>query len=90
MYSCASEGTTDEQIPASILGELHPAQAEHRRELGRELVGGRIADGHETPVLDQGIAAVHADVRLRVADVDREQHAGDYCRQLLPVTRLSR
>ena len=36
------------------------------------------AVGREAPVLDQLGAVEGADVGLRVADVDREQHGGDY------------
>jgi hypothetical protein len=50
------------------------AQVEQPDEHGGKLVRGGLAHGGEAPVLDQRAVAEHADVRLRVADVDREQH----------------
>ena len=43
-----------------------------------QLVAGRPRPGLEAPVLDQALAVEGAEVGLGVADVDREQHGGDY------------
>jgi hypothetical protein len=40
----------------------------------RELVAGRLAIGREAPVLDELLPVEGADVRLGIADVDREEH----------------
>ena len=53
-------------------------QREQARKHRCELVRGGLPLGRETPVLDELLAAEHAHVGLRVADVDREQHGGDY------------
>ena len=44
-----------------------------------ELVGGGLADGCETPVLEQLLLAERAEVGLGVADVDDEQHRWALC-----------
>ena len=50
------------------------AELEQAAQRRAELVGGRLADRREAPVLDELVAAVGAEVRLGVADVDDEQH----------------
>ena len=56
--------------------EADPAQREQVAQRRAELVGGRLAHGREAPVVHELDAVVGAEVRLRVADVDDEQHHG--------------
>ena len=58
--------------------EGQAAQLEQVRERGPELVGGRRGHGGKAPVLDEGLAAEGAEVRLGVADVDDEEHRGRF------------
>jgi glutathione S-transferase len=56
------------------VGEADAAQLEQRAQPGAELVGGRLADGREAPVLEQVVAVEGPEVGLGVADVDDQQH----------------
>ena len=58
--------------------EGHAAEAEHAADPLGELVAGRSGAGLEAPVLGESVAVEGAEVGLGVADVDREQHGGDY------------
>ena len=60
--------------------KLDPAEREQAADPLGQLVAGRAGAGLEAPVLDQALAVEGAEVGLGVADVDREQHAGDYRR----------
>ena len=66
--------TVVEMIEAARSSNVDPAQLEQVAQRGAELVGGRVAHGREAPVLDELVAAVGAEVRLGVADVDDQQH----------------
>ena len=60
--------------------DVAEAEAAQREQVGvgrRQLVGGRVAVGGEPPVLEQLSVLEGAEVRLGVADVDREQHVAD-------------
>ena len=54
------------------------AEGEHAGDPLGQLVAGRPGAGLEAPVLDQALAVEGAEVGLGVADVDREEHGGDY------------
>ena len=58
------------------LAEAVTAQLEQVSQHGAELVGRRVAHGGKAPVLEQLPAAEGAEMRLRVADVDDEEHRG--------------
>ena len=53
---------------------MHAAQREQVAQHRAELVGGRLAHGGEAPVLDELAVAERAEVGLRVAGVDDEEH----------------
>jgi len=55
------------------------AQPQQVAQGGPELVGGGLANGRETPVLEQLLLAERAEVGLGVADVDDEQHRWALC-----------
>ena len=57
-------------MPSTVVGVEQP------RDQDAELVAGALAVGREPPVLAQLGALEEPEDRLRVADVDREQHAG--------------
>ena len=67
-------GTVEETIDAVEVVEAHAAQREQVAQRGAELVGGRLAHGGEAPVLDELAVAEGAQMGLRVADVDDEEH----------------
>ena len=54
--------------------EVHAAQREQVAQHRAQLVGGRLAHGGEAPVLDELPVAERAEVGLRVAGVDDEEH----------------
>ena len=71
-----SGGTTEETHERVDIAGLDPTQREQARDPLGDLVAGRARDGAKAPVLGQLGAAEGAEVGLRVADVDREEHRG--------------
>ena len=61
----------ERQIPSTVL------ELEERAERDAELVAGAAAVGREPEAVGQPLALEQAEHRLRVADVDREQHRRD-------------
>ena len=61
-----------------------PRRLEQAAQRGPELVGGRLAHGREPPVLDQLSVTERAEVGLRVADVDDQQHGHIECLRRRP------
>src|SRR3954471_3765834 len=61
------------------VAHVHAAQIEQRAQRRPELVGRRLADGREAPVLQQIGPVEGPEVRLRVADVDDEEQGGAGC-----------
>ena len=59
--------------------EAEVAQREQVAQRGAELVRGGLAHGGEAPVVDQLLPAEGAQVGLRVADVDDEEHDAGLC-----------
>src|SRR5438128_2006497 len=69
-------------LPMSVRGGRRStcgsrAQLEQVAQRGADLVGRRAGDRREAPLLDERVAGERAEMRLRVADVDGEEHAGD-------------
>ena len=64
------------------VAEAHPAEREEAGDPLGQLVAGRPRAGLEAPVLGEALAVEGAEVGLGVADVDREEHEGDYARRM--------
>ena len=65
------------------VAEREVAQLQQAAQPRAELVGGRLAHGREAPVVHELVAAEGAEVGLRVADVDDEEHGRDYARRAM-------
>ena len=71
-YSRISRGTVDESADA-----VERVEVEEVAEQRAELVAGALRLGGDAPALAELGAVVEPEHRLRVADVDREQHRGE-------------